>query len=317
MADSDLKFQVKSGGQFLNILYWDINQKIGVDGRGACQGVKPTTTNFLWNIQNAPGNPGWSLFQVEISGLYLNVLNNSMNIGAPTGQNALANKNSAPDNFLWKIVPAPNNPGWSLIQVKSSGQYLNIQDAAQNNGAPACQGEPDLNNIPPNYLWQEVTANSKPVNINLQIDCASVYAQPAGEILNPLASSLLTFTDDNNGSMETSGDETTFRSFVNPGSTVKWTASTLPGQNNEYSVTIDSMVYDPNTGTGDVFHIAGITKGNGFITAPVDWTALGPAEGDNEYYTIHFTIDPKGGPNAGSPKSYWVDPRIKVQPKYS
>lgn len=309
MPNSYLKVQVKSSGQFLNIF-----QVTSEEGRYACQGVLPTTDNFYWEVTNAPGNPGWSLLQVKSSELYLNVLDNAMNNGATTGQNSLSNKNSAPDNFLWRIIDAPNNPGWSLIQVKSSQQYLNILNAAKNNGAVACQGElTDLTNIPSNFLWQEVTASSKPVTVDLQIDCPGVYALPEGPLTTTQANQYLEFSDDNNGRKET-GDVPSFESFVNPGSTVKWTASTKSGRNNAFDVSIDSMEYDLGTGTGDVF-TSGLTKGNGFVTAEVDWTAIGPDQGDNEFYTVHFTIDPKGGPNSGPPKSYSVDPRIRVNAK--
>lgn len=305
---ANLKLQVKDSGQFLNIF-----QVTSEEGRYACQGVLPTTDNFIWDTQNAPGNPGWSLLQVKSSGLYLNVLGSAMGNGATAGQNTLANKNSAPDNFLWQIIPAPNNPGWSLIQVKSSGQYLNILNAAKNNGAVACQGAlSDMNNIPPNFLWQEVSVNSKTITVNLQIDCPVVYALPAGPLTVAQADANLVFSDDNNGIKET-GDVTSWVSFVNPGSTVKWTASTKSGTNNAYDVSIDSMEYDLGTGTGDVF-TSGLTKGNGFVTSEVNWTTIPPDEGDNEFYTVHFTITPKGGPNSGPAKSYSVDPRIRVKP---
>ncbi|WP_281543271.1 RICIN domain-containing protein [Maribacter aestuarii] len=307
MANSNLKLQVKSSGQFLNIF-----QVTSEEGRYACQGVLPTTENFLWEMTNAPGNPGWSLLQVKSSGLYLNVLNNALTNGATVGQNTLVNKNSAPDNFLWQIIAAPNNPGWSLIKVKSTNQYLNIDNGGNNNGTPACQGTlTDLNNLPSNFLWQEVTSNSKPVTVNLQIDCPSVYALQEGPLSVAQADAYLVFSDDNNGRKET-GNQTSFESFVNPGSIVKWTASTKSGRNNAYDVSIDAIAYDIGTGTGDVF-TSGLTKGNGFVTAAVSWTAIGPDEGDNEYYTVNFTISPKGGFNAGPSKSYSVDPRMRVK----
>ncbi len=309
MADSNLKLQVKSSGQFLNIF-----QVTDIEGQYACQGELPTTPNFLWEITNAPGNPGWSLLQVKNSEFYLNVLNNAMTTKATVGQNSLPKKNNAPDNFLWQIIEAPNNPGWSLIKVKSTNQYLNILDGGARNGQQACQDIlPDLNNVAFNFLWQEATANSKPVTVNLQIDCPSVYALPEGLLSVAQADGFLVFSDDNNGGMET-GHEQSFESFANPGSTVKWTASTKSGRNNAYKVSIDSIAYDIGTGTGDVF-TSGLTKGNGFVTAAVNWTAVGPDQGDNEYYTVNFTITPKGGPNAGPAKSYSVDPRIRVKPK--
>lgn len=309
MPNSYLKLQVKSSGQFLNIF-----QLTKEEGRYACQGKDPTTDNFLWEISDAPNNPGWSVLKEKFSGQYLNVLDNSTTSGANAGQNSLPNLNNIPANFLWQITAAPNNPGWSLIQVKSTLQYLNIKNGGNSNGTPACQGTlTDLNNVPPNFLWQEVTANSKPVTVNLQIDCPSVYALPAGPLSVTQADDYLEFSDDNKGKKET-GDETSFESFVNPGSVVKWKASTKSGRNNDYDVSVDSITYDPGTGTGDVF-TSGSTKDNGSLTAAVSWTAIGPEEGDNEYYTVHFTITPKGGQNPGTAKSYSVDPRIRVLAK--
>lgn len=49
-------------------------------------------------------------------------------------------------------TPAPPN---FYLQVKSSGQYLNILDASTANGALACQG---TNNKTDNFLWKMVPA---------------------------------------------------------------------------------------------------------------------------------------------------------------
>ncbi len=310
MPKSYLKLQVKSSGQYLNIF-----QVTSEQGRYACQGELPTTTNFLWEITDAPNNAGWSLLQVKSSEQYLNVLNDSRTNGATTGQDVLPDLNNIPANFLWQIVDAPNKPGWSLIKVKSSGQYLMIYNGGFNNGTVACQGTlPDFSDAPTNALWQIVTENSKPVTVNLQIDCPNVYALPAGSISVAQADDFLVFSDDNNGKKET-GDETSFESFPNPGSMVKWKAATKSGRNNDYNISIDSIAYDTETGTGDVF-TSGITKANGTVSAAVSWTAVGPDnDGDNEYYTVNFTISPKGGPNPLPPKSFSVDPRIRVKPK--
>ncbi len=302
MGNSYLKLQVKSSGQYLSILGGG-----NANGTDAGQGNTPTTNIYLWEITDAPNNPGWSLIQVKSSGQYLNIA------GASNANGAVACQGNTPttDNFLWKITDAPNNPGWSLIQVKSSGQYLNILYGGNSIGQVACQG-----NTPTtaNFFWQKVTAQSKPVNINLQINCPSVYPTPAGLVSDTIANNDLVFGDDNNGKKE-NGNESSFESFVNPGSRVTWSASTLSGNNSSYKVTIDQIVYDPGSGTGNVFNLGTEPGNSGKVVADVLWTAMEPASGDNEAYTVYFTITPQGGPNPLPPKQFWVDPKIRIKPQ--
>lgn len=309
MSEKFQKLQVKSSGQYLNIF-----QLTNEEGRYACQGVDPTTENFYWDSIPSPVDSDYILLKVKYSGMYLNVLNNSMLEGASVGQNSLAKINEAPDNFLWKKVAVINKPDWFLLQAKSSSQYLMISDSSQNNGAAAIQGVVDEPQNPiSNTVWQIVVKDSKPVKINLEIDCANVYSLPAGPISDLNADTYLVFSDDNNGRKET-GDQSSFESFVNPGSNVNWKASTKQGQNDDYEVTIDDITYDLGSGTGDIFTNS-ITKGNGDVSAEVAWTAIGPETGDNEYYTVCFTINPKRGDHKDQPKSFTIDPRIRVLAK--
>jgi hypothetical protein len=144
--------QVKSSNQYLNILNAAMN-----NGAEACQGVNNTTPNFLWAIEPAGG--GYFFLRVKSSGQYLNVLNASMSNGAMACQGV----NNTTDNFLWEFIslegvamPAPPVPGVQFyLKVKSSGQYLNILNAATNNGAEACQG---VNNSTPNFVWKLVAS---------------------------------------------------------------------------------------------------------------------------------------------------------------
>lgn len=306
MPDSFQKLQVESSGQYLNIF-----QETNEEGRYACQGQDPTTENFYWEMIQSPENTGWHLLKVKFSGQYLNVLSNATSEGATIGQNSLDNINNATASFLWQMKEVANKPGWFILLSKSSEQYLMIKDGASNNGAAAIHGIiDDPNNPPTNALWQLVIKDSKPVKVNLEIDCSMVYPLAQGALTDPQADAYLDFSDDNNGGRET-GNQSSFKSSVNPGSNVNWKATTKTGQTDDYKVSIDSIEYDPNTGTGDVF-TSGMTKGNGDVTARVSWTAIGPETGDNEFYTVNFTIEPKKGPFKDQPKSFSVDPRIKV-----
>ena len=309
MSDSFQKLQVNSSGQYLNIF-----QETSEEGRYACQGLDPTTKNFYWDMIQSPDNPGWYLLKVKYSGQYLNVLNNSTSAGATTGQNSLSSINNAPANFLWQMKEVASKPGWFLLLSKSSGQYLMIKEGGTNNGAVAVQDIIDNLDTPPTKaLWQLVIKDSKPVKVNLQIDCSMVYPLAEGALTDAEADGYLDFSDDNNGRKET-GHQSSFESLANPGSIFNWKATTKSGQKDDYKVSVDSIEYDPNTGTGDVFP-SGITKNNGELNAQVSWTAIGPETGDNEYYTVNFTIEPKKGPFKDQPKSFSVDPRIKILAK--
>ena len=50
-------------------------------------------------------------------------------------------------------------------------------------------------------------------------------------------------------------------------------------------------------------------RGNsGKVSASVLWTAMPPASGDNETYTVHFSIKPKQGDWI----AYSIDPKLRV-----
>jgi Ricin-type beta-trefoil lectin domain-like len=140
--------QVKHSGQYLNILNASLN-----NGAEACQGVNDATPNFAWQILPEAG--GYFVLRVKSSGQYLNILNASLNNGAMACQGV----NDSTPNFLWQFVslsgavlPGIPTPGTEFhLKVKSSGQYLNILNAATNNGAEACQG---VNNTTPNFVWK-------------------------------------------------------------------------------------------------------------------------------------------------------------------
>ncbi len=300
MPNNNTKLQVKSSGQYLNILRGG-----NTNGTSACQGITPTTNNFLWEIK-APDSDGWSLIQVKSSNQYLNILNS----GNLNGTVACQGNTPTTDNFLWKIVEdAPGVPdGWFLLKVKSSGQFLNILNGGVNNGQLACQGNTPTT---PNFFWQKVTTHSKPATINLQIDCPNLLAQQpnGGLVSDTRANEDLQFGDNNNGRKE-NNNQSSFESIVNPGSKVTWTASTKSGNNSNYSVSIDQIMYDTGSGTGNIFD-KGTEHGNSRkVDADVLWTAMEPVSGDNETYTVYFSITPKNG----SPVHYWIDPKLRVDP---
>ncbi|EHQ25200.1 RICIN domain-containing protein [Mucilaginibacter paludis] len=135
-----LKIQVKSSGQYLNIL--NASQANGAE---ACQGDTPTTDNFLWQLIPS-STVGYYLIKVASSGQYLNILNASQTNGAEACQG----DTPTTDNFLWKVIAEGD---YIKLQVKSSGQYLNIAGASQTNGAGACQADTPTTD---NFLWKLV-----------------------------------------------------------------------------------------------------------------------------------------------------------------
>jgi hypothetical protein len=193
MANSYLKLQVKSSGQYLNILNGG-----GVNGQKACQGVLATTDNFMWEIMDAPNNPGWSLLQVKSSGQYLNILNG----GNTNGQVACQGNTPTTDNFFWRFVDAPNNPGWYLLQVKSSGQYLNISNGGNTNGQVACQGNTPTTD---NFFWQK--------------DNATHHITVSATVSDPFPPSL---SDDEGHLANTATGDDDMTTKVAPGDTVIW-----------------------------------------------------------------------------------------------
>ncbi len=194
----NLKLRVQSSGQYLNILNGG-----SVNGTLACQGVlanpNNAPSNFCWELVASPTNPGWFLFKVQSSGQYLNILNGGNINGTSACQGVLNDISAAPDNFLWQYEPAPNNPGWYRIKVKSSGQYLNIFNGGGVNGTRACQG-----NIPTttNFFWQQIHT----------ISVSATIARP-----HPL-----TISDDQGHLAETDPADAALTTQVYPGDTVIW-----------------------------------------------------------------------------------------------
>ena len=272
MADLDLKFQVKSSGQFLNIF-----QVTDIEGQYACQGNTPTTDNFVWTLVPLTINKGWFLLQVKNSKQYLNVLNSAGNNGATAGQNSLADPNNPPPNFLWKLTNAPKNLGWCFIQVKSSGQYLNILNAAQNNGAVACQG---VANSTDNFLWK----------INYVGETAEVHTVTvSATIAVPKPPSL---SDDEGHQADTEDGDKNMTTLVGPGDVVTW-------QKGGNISSLDNVFETAGT---DLFIIDPSKENNG------TWVGIVGSlpSGAEEAYSITYKV---GG------KSYTQDPRLRMQPK--
>lgn len=293
MASAFFKLQVKSSNQYLNI-----PDSSNSNAALAVQSPNPNGDNFLWQASPAPGNPGYFLIMVKSSNQYLNILNG----GNQNGTLACQGNNPTTDNFLWQFEESPGNPGYFFIKVKSSGQYLNILDASRQPGANACQG---ISNTTDNFLW---TLPARAVKVTLQVDCANMYQQPAGPVSDAAADAYLRFSDDNRGSTE-NPHQKSFRSYVNNGSQVTWDANFLPGTSNDYSLTIDDIRYESES-DDNIFSKADINGVNGKANAFVLPTAPVLPDGDNESYTVFFTITPTNG----TPKQYSVDPKLKINP---
>jgi hypothetical protein len=137
--------QNKSSSQYLNIL-----NSSKENGALACQGTNNTTNNFQWEIIPLLAEPGYFYLQNVHSRWYLNILNGSTANGAIACQG----DQNPTDNFLWQFVtpinsiPSPGTPFY--LKVQSSGQYLNILNGSNQNGALACQG---TNNTTDNFIW--------------------------------------------------------------------------------------------------------------------------------------------------------------------
>lgn len=302
MPNNYVKFQVKSSGQWLNIAGGG-----SVAGTEACQGATPTSNNFEWEV--IPSSvPGWSLIRVKSSGQYLNILNGGNANGALAGQEPLSDPSAAPDNFLWQISPDPSHPGWSKIQVKSSQQYLNILNSGDNNGQRACQG-----NIPTtlNFVWMQSPAKTpKNVTVTMTIlDYPSIFALPdQTRLTDAQANSWLSMGDDNRGGKE-NGNQSSFETILNPGSEVTWQA--VAGSNSNkagYSDAITNITYEQGSGENVLGPVTPIGN-SGKVQAQVLWTAIPPDGTDNEAYTITFTLT-----NGGVTKTYYFDPKIRVNP---
>ncbi len=91
--------------------------------------------------------------QVKSSGQWLNIEGSSNQVGAVACQG----DNPITPNFEWELIPATaeDSGGYFLLQVKSSGQYLNILGESGQIGAKACQGN---NATTDNYFWQVIPA---------------------------------------------------------------------------------------------------------------------------------------------------------------
>lgn len=299
MPNNYVKFQVKSSGQWLNIFEGgSANPKL------ACQGELPTTNNFSWELSDAPGNPGWFLIQVKSSGQYLNVKDNGMN----NGDQVCEGTNPTTANYFWKMVPDPNNPGWSLIQAKSSSQYLNVAGNGMNNGDLVVQGNTPTTD---NFVWMQSPAKDpKDVTVTMNIlDCTSIYALASGTRLSDAqANAWLSMEDNNRGAKENS-NQSSFETILNPGSEVTWKPKKGSGASNSgFSDAITNITYEQGSG-GNVLGTVTPIGNSGNVQAQVIWTAIPPASGDNEAYTITFTLN-----NGSGPKTYYFDPKIKVDP---
>lgn len=274
MAVSYLKLKVSSSDQCLNIFLLTTQE-----GQYACQGVDPSTDNFLWVLTPAPNNTGWFLLQVKYSGQYLNVLNNATNNGATVGQNSLADTSNPPPNFLWKLSNAPKNNGLCLLQVKSTEQYLNIRDGGDMNGQPACQGVlGNLNNIPPNFLWQ-----INYVGETTDVHTVTVSATTA----KPYPPSL---SDDEGHQADTEDGDKNMTTLVGPGDVVTWQkGGNISSLDNVFETAgTDLFIVDPSPGNN------GTWVG---IVGSMD-------SGAEEAYSITYTV---GG------QSHTQDPRLKMR----
>jgi len=303
-----IKFQVKSSGQWLN--NYGLNAP---SGTMACQGELPTTDNFKWEIINS-AVAGWYLFQSKDTGQYLNIPGAIPGPGSSNAtiacQNPLPNPNNAPDNFLWQIE-APDSNGWSMIKVKSSGQYLNILNGGIVNGTPACQGDtPNTTN----FLWMQSQAkdlkNVAPTTVTMNIlDCVSMYMQlPNGGPLSEAQANLWLKMEDDKGGAKENPNQNSFETILNPGSQVIWKPK---ADNSGYTVAITNIIYEQGSGNNVLGPVTPTNGNSGNVTAQVIWTAIRPdSGGDNEAYTIEFTLK-KGN---DQPKKYTFDPKIRVDP---
>jgi hypothetical protein len=303
MPNNYIKFQVKSSGQWLNILNGG-----STNGTEACQGEQPlpTNDNFIWEIINSAVS-GWVLIQVKSSGQYLNIKNGGTGNGDPACQAPLANPNAAPDNFLWRVLQAPNNPGWSLIQVKSTNQYLNILNGGNVNGTVACQGTTPTST---NFLWMQSPAKiPKNVTVTMNIlDCASIYSLQDGTRLSDAqANPCLSLEDDNRGGKE-NPNQSSFETILNPGSEVKWQPNIVGNSNNGFSIAINQIIYETGSERNVLGPVTAIGN-SGKVKADVLWTATPPNGLDNESYTISFTLTKEN-----VAKTYYFDPKIRVDP---
>ncbi len=297
-----VKFQVRGSGQWLNIY-----GNKAPSGTKACQGNTPKSDNFLWKIIDQ--GAGWSLIQVKDTDEYLNIPGAIPGPGSSNGtvacQNPLPNPNAAPpDNFLWQIE-APDSNGWSLIKVKSSGQYLNVLNNTMGNGDPVCQG-----NTPntPNFFWMQSPAKDpKNITVTMNIDCASIQTNlpNGGPLSEDLANRYLSLEDDNRGVRE-NGNQSSFKSILNPGSQVTWKPQKNGSGNLKVAIT---DVSKDNGTTGNV--LINVERKNDNVQADVIWTAIRPDSGaDNKSYTITFTLQNGNGPAI----AYTFDPKIRIDP---
>ncbi|MBC2838140.1 RICIN domain-containing protein [Robiginitalea sp. SC105] len=295
MASGNMKFQVKSSTQYLNIL-----DGSNANGSLAGQSPNPNSNQFLWQVSPDPDAPGYFKIQVQTPGKqWLNILNLGMN----NGDLACQGNNPTTDNFRWQFEESAANPGYYLIKVKHSQQYLNILGGGGQPGTHACQGNNPTTN---NFLW---TVPAKAVKISMQLDCANILQQPEGPLSEQAADAWVSFSDDNGGGKE-GPHQTSFKTDVYNGSQVTWDASPLPGTQGNYGVSVDDIDYESNS-DDNIFSSTDVKGSSGKVTAYVLPTApVLPGNADNESYTIVFTITPNGG----TAKRYSVDPKLRVNP---
>jgi len=270
MTTTELKLKVKSSGQFLNI-----SGSGNVIGTTACQGNTPTTDNFVWTLIESQSNPGWYLLKVKSSGQYLNILNSAGNNGATAGQNPLSDENAAPDNFLWKLTNASKNPGWCYLQVKSSGQYLNIFNGCNLNGTLACQG---VANNTDNFLWQ-INFIGETVEAHTITVSATIQDQFPPNL-----------SDDEGHQADTADGDKNMVTLVGPGDVITW-------QKGGNISSLDNVFETAGT---DLFIVDPSQENNGTWVGIVGSL---PA-GTEEDYSITYTIQNN---------SYTQDPRIQIR----
>lgn len=297
------RFQVKSSGQWLNIYNGNF---VGgsTPGKYACQGYQANSDNFFWTLIST-NDPDWSLIQVKSSQQYLN-LNNNVVCQNPLPENIV----TPPDRFLWNIS-TPDEDGWSLFKLKSNSQHLNVLNSSQGNSDPVGMGDPPAT---PNFKWMKYNAVATPVTVTLNLlNCNEIFKLGSGTTVTPLnernAGSYLSMTDTNNGQYENPSDINSFESLLNPGSQVTWQVNKESGSNNTgFTARISIITFEQGTGvfSSDKMNIAPGSS----ATAQVIYNAIHPDRGDNESYSITFTLTDGNG----TTKTYIFDPKIKINP---
>ena len=142
--------------------------------------------------------------------------------------------------------------------------------------------------------------SSKPVKITLTVNAESLYnanPQPTSQLA---LDAYCAISDDNLGQIPPGGPNNIneFLSEVYNGNTVTWDGKS--GDAAGYRVLIDSISNNTN------FFASDPPGQDGKVTATLRSDV---APGTLDTYTINFSIDPPGN---GTPKSYSLDPRLKM-----